>query len=426
MLDLQSLIRGSTGRRQSGSLSERTAAGLPDQAGKGPVALLKTGFPRPALPEAKLPPILKKPSTWRLVQVGIVFLPTILSVLYFGFIASNRYVSQAQFVIRSGTKPTGSLSFGSLLQMTGIGQSEDDTYSVETFMTSRDAVHQLMQKIPLRKIYDRPGADFIARYPSLFYGKSNEEFYRYFQWMLDVVNDGNTGITTLRVEAFTPGDAYRVAKSLLALGEKKVNEMNGRIEGDAVRVAQNEVDDQQRKLVAAQVALTDFRTREMMIDPVKSALVMTGVIAKLSIAKAQFQAEVRATEASSPLSPQLPGLRRKVSALNGEIAQEQAKIAGPSNSLADKLATYQRLELTREFAKQALTTATAALQAAKSQAHRQQLYLDRVVEPNLPDYPTKPDRLRTIATVFAFNVIFLLVATTIMTGIREHRAGRLH
>ena len=416
MLDLQRLIRN--------GLSERRGGAVAEQAGPKGLALLKAGFPRPALPDPKLPPILKAPSTRRILHIALALLPTILSILYFGLIASDRYVSVAQFVIKTTSQTAGAIQFGSLLQMTGLGQSEDDTYSVQAFMTSRDAIRQLMKKIPLKKIYDRPGADFIARYPSMIYGRTDEEFYKYFQWMLEVIHDGNTGITTLRVQAFTPQDAQLVAKTLLQLSEAMVNRLNTRIHGDAVRVAQQEVDHQEKQLIKAQLAITDFRSRELMMDPARSSLIMTGVIAKLGSDQAQVEAEIREMESSSPLNPQLPALHRKVDAIEGEINKERAQIAGPSTGLADKLAQYQRLVLTREFAKQALTTVTAALQSAKAEARRQQLYLERVVDPNLPDYPTEPARLRTIATVFAFNILFLLVAGTIITGVREHSAAK--
>ncbi|HVB89617.1 MAG TPA: hypothetical protein VND97_05400, partial [Beijerinckiaceae bacterium] len=133
----------------------------------------------------------------------------------------------------------------------------------------------------------------------------------------------------------------------------------------------------------------------------------------------------REMQASSPLNPQLPSLHRKVAAIQAQIDQERSKIAGSSGpGLADELEKYQDLVINREFAKKALTTVTAALLSAKSQARRQQLYLERIVDPNLPDYSTEPARLRTIATVFAFNILFLLVASTIITGVREHSANR--
>ena len=418
MLELQRLRKGGLADRQGGEVAEgRAGDRLP---------LVRPGFPRPALPEAKIPQFLKTPSAKRWRQIILALLPTFMAILYFGFLASDRYVSEAQFVVRTPSKQSGNLSFGSLLQMTGLGQSADDSYSVEQFLGSRDAIQELTAKLPLRQMYDRPGTDFIARFPSLLYGSSKEEFYKYFQWMLDIVHDGNSGITTVRVQAFTPTDANRIVVAMLQVGEQMVNRLNERISSDSIRVAQQEVAQGEQRLVSSELALTNFRDRELIIDPAGNSLIMAKLIGSLGGEESEVEAEIKEMQSSSPLSPQLPTLRRKAAALAGQVTQERSQVAGApgDTGLADKLSQYERLVLDREFAKKFLTTATTALEASKSEARRQQLYLERVVEPSLPDYPTRPERLRTIATVFAFNIIFLLVLATVITGVREHAAAQ--
>ncbi len=45
-----------------------------------------------------------------------------------------------------------------------------------------------------------------------------------------------------------------------------------------------------------------------------------------------------------------------------------------------------------------------------------------VVQPNLPDRPAEPQRLRIILTVFGFNLILVAMAWLLGTGLREHAA----
>ena len=113
----------------------------------------------------------------------------------------------------------------------------------------------------------------------------------------------------------------------------------------------------------------------------------------------------------------------KVNALNGQIADQRALIAEPSTGIAKKLAEFERLSLMREFAKMSLASANTALDNARTEARRQQLYLERVVEPNLPDFPISPQRLRMIATIIGGNALFLLVIWLFYMGVREHGAG---
>ena len=63
----------------------------------------------------------KKASKNKLLM-GVVVLPTLLSAVYFGVLASNVYVSESSFVIRS-PRSQGSLSgLGALLQGAGFSR----------------------------------------------------------------------------------------------------------------------------------------------------------------------------------------------------------------------------------------------------------------------------------------------------------------
>jgi capsular polysaccharide transport system permease protein len=356
-------------------------------------------------------------------RIVLVFLPTMLSILYFGLIATDRYVSEAQFTIRTASKPHGLTGVGSFLQMAGITHDQDDAYSVQEFMTSRDAVQQLEARLPMLQIYGRPEADFIARYPSIFYGKSLEQFHSYLQWMISVIYTSATGVSTIRVEAFRPEDAQAIAGALLDLGEDVVNRMNDRIENDAVRVAADEVGRDQQRLIDDQVEITDFRNKEMMIDVNKSSVIVTELIAKLDDDLSQTKAEVTQLTASSPGSPQLGVLQAHVDAVAAQILKERSQISDKSTGLAEKLANYERLMMESEFARHELESASGRLDSARVEAQRQQLYLERVVEPNRADYSMAPERWRMIATTFGLNLLGLLVVWLVINGVAEHAAA---
>jgi capsular polysaccharide transport system permease protein len=89
--------------------------------------------------------------------------------------------------------------------------------------------------------------------------------------------------------------------------------------------------------------------------------------------------------------------------------------------LATKGVEYERLNLERDFAEKRLAAALTALVQARMDVLRKQLYLERVVEPNLPDYAMEPRRLRSILTVLGFALIIWGVITLLIAGVREHR-----
>lgn len=353
----------------------------------------------------------------------ILLLPTLLSVIYFVFMASDQYESEAKFVVRSAQRPDslGGLSF--LVQL-GLQRSQDDSFIVQDFMASRDAVRELQQRLPLRSMFKTDALDFIAGYPSLFYSPREERFYKYFQTMVSVVHTDKTGISTLKVRAFSAENAKEIADTLLQLGEGLVNRLNERLLRDAVGRAEAEVTEAQNRVIAAQAALTAFRNRELLIDPVRNAVALAELIAKLSAELASTRAQVTEAKMNSSTGPQLPILERKAIALDEQITSERSRVARSSDGLAERIATYERLVLEREFANKMLSTNEADLVRAKVEAAKQLLYLERVVDPNLADYSTQPKRFRSVATTFAANLLLLLICWLVLTGVREHGAGR--
>lgn len=349
--------------------------------------------------------------------------PTLFSIVYFAFVASDRYLSEAQFIVRTASRPTGYSGFGSFLQMAGLGRSQDDIFSVQAFLASRDATRLLAERLPVRSYYAQSGGDPIAGYPSVIYGPSLEEMHKYLGWMITTVYSSNTGITTLRVQAFKPEHAMQIADTLLDLSEMMVNRMNARIHEDAVRVAADEVKRNEDRLVAAQVAITRFRNAELTIDPASSSVIVTELIARLSGELAQAQTQLREMSAVAPDGPLIGPMRRRVAALELQIQNERRKLSGEEGGLAAKIAAYERLVLEREFAKKSLESAVQALDAANTEARRQQLYLERIAQPVSADYPLAPERLRMTLTIAAANLLVLLMGWLILSGIQERVAG---
>src|SRR5262252_5141596 len=63
---------------------------------------------------------------------GIVGLPTLVAGVYYFAIASDLYLSEAKFIIRSPKQVQASV-IGALLQSTGLSRAEDDTAAVQDF-----------------------------------------------------------------------------------------------------------------------------------------------------------------------------------------------------------------------------------------------------------------------------------------------------
>jgi capsular polysaccharide transport system permease protein len=349
-----------------------------------------------------------------------VFLPTLGAILYFGFFASDVYISESKFVVKSSERPSVP-GLGSILSGGGFSTANEEIHGAQTFATSRDALRAVNKNGEFRKAYTRPAISVFDRFDPLGLSPSFESLFKYFTGKVGLSVDSSTSISTLIVKAYTPTDALRFNEELLELSEAKVNELNTRGRADLVRFAQVDVDLAQQRARQAAVSLAAFRNRSRVVDPDKQAAVQMQMISKLQDELIATRTQLLQVEQFAPDNPQVPVLRTKIGTLTRQIGAETSHMAGGSGSLATSAPEYQRLQVESQVADKQLASALASLEDARNDARRKQVYVERVVQPNLPDAPLEPRRIRSIIATFILGMIAWGVVTMLFAGVREHR-----
>src|SRR5246500_4991674 len=158
---------------------------------------------------------------------AIVGLPTLIAGVYYFAIASDLYLSEAKFIVRS-PKQVQTSSIGALIQSTGLARAVDDTAVIEDFIMSRDAVRKLEQHNDLRAVFGRPEGDFVTRFPGMLRRSDFEALFRRYDLFVSVETDNTSRVTALRVKAYRPEDSQTIARALLNYSEELVNELNER------------------------------------------------------------------------------------------------------------------------------------------------------------------------------------------------------
>ncbi len=350
----------------------------------------------------------------------IVLLPTLLVAAFEYLVAADQYQSEAHFIVR-GTQANSGAS--GLSQMLGIGAGPvpADAHSVGDYLISHDALAALGRTIDLPAVFRRPEADVVTR---LWDAEPEPEtLLRYYQDQVHVDFNAETGITRLSVRAFRREDAKHLADQLLLLGETRVNGLNERMLQDGLASATRQVRAAQAQVSQAQAAMTAFRQSQRDIDPERTSTAQIGVASQLEAQAAQARAQLNSMAAAlSPSAPQYVAMARQVRALEGQAAAARARLAGPQRSTAVDLGQFEELRVRQEFAAKQYEAAAAALQSAREQLSRQQLFVVRVVEPNLPGRSLYPQRLKIVATVFFGLLLAYAIGWLILAGVREHAA----
>lgn len=357
-----------------------------------------------------------RPSTLFLL---VVVVPVLASMLYFGFLASDVYVSESRFVVRSPDKPSSS-PLGGILQSAGFTNASEEVNAAQSYATSRDALQAINRNGAFESAYTRPEISIFDRFDPLGLDGSFEQLYRYFQGKVTLHNDTATSITTLTVRAYHPKDAHRFNEHLLDLSEATVNRLNERGRQDLVRYAQAEVAQAKARASQAALALAGYRNRSGVVDPEKQAEVQMQMVSKLQDSLIAAKTELAQLRRYTPDNPRIPVIATQIGTIQGEMDRELGKVAGNRGSLAATAVQFERLTLESEFAGKQLAGALASLEEAQNEARRKQAYVERIVEPNLPDSAIEPRRLRGIVATLILSLLAYGILRMLLAGVREH------
>ena len=354
------------------------------------------------------------------IFIVTVLIPTVIAALYFGVIASDVYISESRFVVRSPQRPSQG-GLGALLQGTVFSRSQDDTYSVHDYIRSRDALRELDGNLNLRKVFSDEKVDFVNRFPALeWWDASFEALHRHYLKHVAIDYDTVSSISVLSVRAYTAEDAQKINVQLLDMGERLVNNMNTRSRQDLIKVAEQEVRIAEDRAKQAAASLSTFRTNRSVFDPDRQSAIQLQSVARLREELLGAESQLDQVRRVSPKNPQIGGLESRVQGLRNAIAAENARVMGRDGGLSSKSPAFDRLALEKTFADRQVASALTALDSARSEAARKQLYLERLVQPNLPDRWVEPRRLRSVLMVFLLGLIVWGVVSLVVASVREH------
>jgi capsular polysaccharide transport system permease protein len=340
--------------------------------------------------------------------LGLVAVPSLGSVVYFGFVAADQYVAEARFAVRSGAM-AGLDALSSLTGMPSI-QVVQDTQVVTNYIESRALVDLLEEKANLRARYSVPEADFYAR---LNPEKPIERIVKYWNRMARARIEMPGGIVVLDVRAFRPDDAVVLANAVVDASEQLVNHMNQRARRDSVATADQEFRLAGERLSQARAALELARNQEGILDASGEAKKAETVLSTLRTQKLEIEQQYSvARQSVSDDAPQQRNLRSRLDAISRQIEQVQAELttrggaaAGANPALSGSMTKLATLELERQIAQTQYTTAAATLERARLSSQSKQIYLTTFVRPVAAEEALYPRRWLNIAITIGLSIL---------------------
>ena len=362
-----------------------------------------------------------KPFHGRGYTFWLALLLCLLAIVYWGAIASDRYVSEAHVLIQqmdmASNQPTG---LSTLLGMPG-GANRGDQLLLRDHLLSIDMLEKLDAELNLREHYSDRQRDPISR--MWFVDISREWFHRYYLSRVSVEFDEYAGVLVIRTEAFSPEKARATTSMLMEEGERYMNIMARRLAQEQVSFLEAQVRQISERVMQARQAVLAYQNQRNLVSPQGTAENVFAIINQL-----EGQLTTLKTQRGvllGYLNPQSSSVREldlQIASVKKQIMQEQARLTSSERqTLNHTIEEFTRLQMDAEFAQDMYKTALVALEKGRVESVRTVKMVSVIQSPTQPQYPMEPRRIYNTAVFIIVTLMLAGILSLLSTIIREHR-----
>jgi capsular polysaccharide transport system permease protein len=347
-----------------------------------------------ASPSIRIPGLLRRP-----LFLLLFVIPNVISVLYFGLIASPIYISTSVLTVFNPSQSSSSIV--SLLSGGSSDGSAEEAYVLQNYIASWSEFQKVSQPLDLAGQYGR--SDFISRYGGLstMFQSNDVTLWHYYQDHVKVSIDVKSGIALLDVEGYTPEFAAKLANALLKDTVLHMDEMNGQQELDFIGDAQSRKDELSANVQADEAALDSYRSQIGVYDPNALYTSDLGLLDSIALKEADLETQYTVMAKAAPNNPSAQDLVVAINMFKAKQLEEERNIA----AIAAASRIYENLLVTRDNDVSLLQQASVAVQDSQLKATQNRYYLNVISAPSQPQTAELPNRLAWIAGMLLATII---------------------
>ncbi|MEJ5070611.1 sugar transporter [Enterobacter sp. MYb186] len=341
-----------------------------------------------------------------------------IAVIYFGLIASDRYVSRAQLVIKQADQIK---MLPDALSMLGLGGSNhEDILLTQDYLQSPDLLAKLDKELGLKSHYQSHKVDFFSRLPS---DVSQEEFIKYYRNHLTLRLDDTSGVLTIEFQAFDPAYGQRVVSMMLKDSESFINRLGHQVALEQLAFVEKEVNRAYQRVQDEKAKVLEFQNTHHLISPESTSTARIGVVSQIESQLAQQQAQLKQLQSyMKETAPAVISIQARVNALNEQLEQEKARLTGADKDAMNEVtARYMDVQTQATLASDLYKSGLISLEQAKVEAYRKLKHLLVVSQPTLAQDAEYPRRLYNLATIGVLLCLFYGLVVMGLATLREHQ-----
>jgi capsular polysaccharide transport system permease protein len=360
------------------------------------------------------------PALLRRRAFAAAFIASLLAAVYWGLIASDRYVSEAHVVIQRTDLSSGaSFNIGSLLGTTPA--NHEDQLLLRDHLLSVDMLKRVDARLNLRAHYSDSHRDPISR--MWFEDASLEWFHRHYLSRVIVEFDDYSGVLSIQAQAYDPKTAHAIAAMLVEEGERFMNSMAHNLAQAQVAFLEKQVGEMHERVIRARHTVLDFQNRNGLLSPQGTAENLAAIVNRLEAQLTDLQA--RRAALLGYLMPDSAGvveLNLQIGAIEKQMAREKARLVSPNGKTLNRtVEEFQRLQMSAEFAQDVYKTALVALESGRVDATRTLKKVSVLQRPFEPQYPIEPRRIYNTVVFILLALVIAGILQLLAAIIRDHK-----
>ncbi|WKB51090.1 capsular biosynthesis protein [Eleftheria terrae] len=359
--------------------------------------------------------------TPRRLKIALILVPMVLALVYYLFLAADRYVSESIVTVRRANQDAVNIP-GAALLLAGVNPpAREDTLYLREYIHSLALLKRLDERFKLRKHFEAERMDpFYRLYP----GASQEWFLAYYRARVEVLFDDVSSLLTVRVQGFEPQLAEALNRAILEESEKFVNAFSQRMAREQMAFAEEELKRAEQRLQGAKSQVLAFQAKNRQLDPMAQAQASGALVAELQAGLARQEAELRNLRSFlNEDSFQVQAVRHQVEALRKQLDEERLRATASSDDarLTDQAARFRDLTLQAGFAEDAYKLALSAVENARIDATRKLKSLVVIEPPARPEIAAYPRRAYNLVTLFIVCCLIYGVSRLVVATIQDHQ-----
>ena len=343
---------------------------------------------------------------------AFVGLPTILAGWYYFTVASPLYATHSQFLIQQADQANMG-GAGGLFSGTALA-TNPDSVSVQSYLTSRDAMLRLDEELGFKAAFQDPVIDPLTRLPD---DVTNEQAYKVYRNSVKIGYDPTEGVLNMEVIAPDPLLSQEFSLALIKYAEGQVDQMTARLRDDQMKGAIESYQDAERQVLAAQQRVLTLQEQLGVLDPVAEGTVVMNQIADLERQLGEKRLELGQLMSNpNPNASRVSGVTGDIERIEQMLADTRSRLTEGSaarGSLASITGQIRIAESDLVTRQELLAAAAAQMETARIEANKQVRYLSLSISPVVPDEAAYPKAFQnTLVAFLIFSGIYLMLSLT--------------